>query len=244
MNFSEFYASCYNEIHQQKAYSNDAIRLISFLQTMYPEHQFARLLDFGCGTGRHLSALGADNFELWGYDPSINMIAVAKEAFPEIHFNSSLQAIPNEMDLVYSFFDVVSYQSVGEQLDVFFESIAEKIKNSGVIIVDGWYQEGVQLSPPRINIRSFDFKGRKICRRVEPSSSDEFKTTNLKISLTDERSGEVLALENHTITAHSQDDLRTSLEVNGFKHIVFRDGNDWGQTLNRSSWKFMVSAEI
>jgi hypothetical protein len=79
---------------------------------------------------------------------------------------------------------------------------------------------------------------------VEPSSSDEFKTTNLKISLTDERSGEVLALENHTITAHSQDDLRTSLEVNGFKHIVFRDGNDWGQTLNRSSWKFMVSAEI
>ena len=244
MNFSEFYASCYNEIHQQKAYSDEAIRLIGFLESMYPERQFARLLDFGCGTGQHLSALGADNFELWGYDPSINMIAVAKEAFPKIHFNSNLQAIPNEMDLVYSFFDVVSYQSVGEQLDLFFESIAEKIKNNGVIIVDGWYQEGVQLSPPSINIRSFDFKGRKICRRVEPSSSDQFKTTNLKISLTDERSGEVLALENHTITAHSQDELLTSLEVNGFKHIIFRDGSDWGQTLNSSSWKFMVSAEI
>ena len=120
MNFSEFYAKSYDKIHASKVYSEEANQIIAFVDKQFPSSKNLKVLDFGCGTGMHLAELANESYELAGYDPNEHMLKVAKENFPQLHLTSDHSAIQGEMDLVYSIFDVTSYQVTAEDLEKFF----------------------------------------------------------------------------------------------------------------------------
>jgi len=244
MIFSELYANCYDEIHASKTYSDESSQIIQLIQSEFPDRQISKILDFGCGTGIHLATLVTKNYDLYGYDRNQFMLDVAKRNFPTSHFTQDYSAVPNDMDLVYSIFDVVSYQISTGELEKFFDQIASKIKRNGLIVIDGWYFPGLQIHPPEVSERSFEFNGKRICRKVEPSSVDYFRTTTLQISLIDVETEEVLAVENHVLKAFGQEELTQIARARGFRNIHFRDGKVWTNMVQASSWRFMMFAEF
>ena len=147
------------------------------------------------------------------------------------------------MDLVYSIFDVASYQVTVEELEGFFQLIVSKLRVAGLVVIDGWHYLGVKMDPPEVRERSFELNGMRICRKVEPSSEDNFRTTSLQISLINGDTGKVVASEVHTMRAFTKEEIFDVARKMGFRNIQFRDGREWEKELSSSSWRFMMFAE-
>lgn len=243
MNFSELYANPYDRIHASKVYSVEASQIINFIQTELPGSKTLKILDFGCRTGAHLAELATENFELFGYDRNEFMLNVAKKNFPLLSLTADYSSVPNEMDFIYSIFDVASYQVTAEELEEFFRLIASKLRVGGLVVIDGWHYLGVKMDPPEVRERSFEINGMRVCRRVEPSSEDDFRTTSLQISLISEDTGKSLASEEHTMRAFTKEEIFEIANKVRFGNIHFRDGKDWTKQLNSYSWRFMMFAE-
>ena len=213
------------------------------MQKQFPSSKNLKVLDFGCGTGVHLAELANESFELTGYDPNEHMLKVAKKNFPHLRLTSNHSAILGDMDLVYSIFDVTSYQVTAGDLEEFFCLIASKLRIGGVVAIDGWHYLGVKLDPPQTRERSFEMDGMNILRRVEPNTLDGNRTTTLNISLINEDTGQVIASEVHEMKAFEKEEIFAIATKVGFKNIHFKDGKNWTRNLDENSWRFMMSAE-
>ena len=108
--FSEFYANCYDEIHSNKDYLEECLRLERFILKNSSNNEISKILDYGCGTGGHLLALQKEHRELAGFDISEDMLRIAKLKKSNVLFTDRLDDLDSNFDLVYSLFDVINYQ--------------------------------------------------------------------------------------------------------------------------------------
>jgi SAM-dependent methyltransferase len=243
MIFSKFYAECYDQIHSSKSYDGEAARMLKYLEGDLGRTGISRILDFGCGTGIHLNSLFDEKRELYGYDRNEYMLNIARQNHPDVFVTSDFTKIPGKLDLVYSLFDVINYQVSDEEIEIFFQSIASKMAQGAVLVVDGWHYSGVVQNPPKMRERDILLKSSIITRRVTPTSSDNFRTTVLDISLEDKFSSKTLARESHIMRAFDAPELAMFTQACGFTGVTFKDGRDWDKDLEPNSWRFVMFAE-
>ena len=242
MTYQDFYSKFYDQIHNNKDYRLETNQLQKFIQEQFPNKKVNRILDFGCGTGHHLSALTKYAENLYGYDRSQAMLKKAMENYPTLFFSSDFGQIPKSLDLVYSLFDVCSYQISELKLKEYFEMMASKLSAGGLVIVDGWYLPGVRLSPPEIRERSLELEGLKILRTVAPKTIDNYQITDLSITLSDGSDGKILSAEEHTLRAFTVEEISQAARIANFTEISFRDGKNWQLPIKDTSWRFMMFA--
>lgn len=242
MIFSEIYAKYYDQIHRGKDYIAESQNLQKVINKNRSSFSRWKVLDFGCGTGIHLDALSSQNLDLYGYDRNSYMLQQAKDKYPNLHLTNNLNSFPNDFDLIYSLFDVLSYQVINQDLELFFRSIYKKLLPGGLMVVDGWNLNGVRRDPPSRQERSFKYQDQKISRIVNPSTLDNFRITNLNISLCEYPAGRLLAAETHVIRAFEPTELLFAVKSCGFSDAVINDGRDWNSPLEDSSWKFVMMA--
>ena len=243
MIFSKFYAECYDQIHSSKSYDGESARMLKYLETNLGKTGITRILDFGCGTGIHLNSLIDGKLELYGYDRNEYMLSVARQNYPDLFVASDYAKIPGGLDLVYSLFDVINYQVSDEEVEVFFRALASKLAYGATLVVDGWHYSGVAQDPPETRERDILFESSTITRRVTPSTSDNYRTTNLDITLQDKSQSEILAHESHIMRAFDAPELEKFAKSCGFMGVSFKDGRDWDKELEPDSWRFVMFAE-
>jgi SAM-dependent methyltransferase len=243
MIFSKLYAECYNQIHSYKNYDGESARMLKFLETNHGKSEITRILDFGCGTGVHLNSLTDEKLELYGYDRNEHMLEVARHNYPNLFLTSDYTKIPGELDLVYSLFDVINYQATDDEIERFFSAIASKLAREAIVVLDGWHYSGVALDPPKTRERDILFESSTVTRRVTPSTSNNYRTTILDITLQYKAQSEILAHESHIMRAFDASELKTFAQAGGFTGITFRDGGDWNKELEPSSWRFVMFAK-
>jgi SAM-dependent methyltransferase len=241
-NFEELYANCYDLIHVNKDYAREALKLQDFIESKFLNVGDCNVLDFGCGTGEHLNALAKTNLVLHGYDMNENMISLARRKFQNLQFQSDLAELSCEYNLIYSLFDVVSYQDTDEKLANFFSEIGSKLVQGGYFICDGWNLPGVRLDPPAISERSFLMDNSEVLRRVEPSTKNNYRVTRLAISLMNLNKSEVMTAEQHYLRAFEIEELVKIAQAQGFSEIRFQDPVNWSKELEPSSWRFVMFA--
>ena len=207
MIFSKFYAECYDQIHSSKSYDGESAKMLKYLETNLGKTGIYRILDFGCGTGIHLNSLLNEKLELYGYDRNEYMLDVARQNYPDLFVASDYAKIPGELDLVYSLFDVVNYQVSDEEVEVFFRALASKLAQGATLVVDGWHYSGVAQDPPETRERNILFESSTITRRVTPTTSNNYRTTVLDITLEDKSQSEMLTHESHIMRAFDAPDL-------------------------------------
>ena len=197
-NFGSQYAILYDLFHENKNYKKEVDELLSLLN--YPDPK-SSILDFGCGSGKHMYELSKMGFQVDGYDKSNEMIILAKKRVHNARFTSSLKEFTQRYAIVYSLFDVMSYQNSLLQLDQYFSEISSVLEPGGIVVVDGWSQSGLKLSPPVMTNRSVIWQNRRIERRVKPVLSKIEDIYNLEISIWDEDIK--IACEIHSLRAWS-----------------------------------------
>jgi SAM-dependent methyltransferase len=217
--------------------------MLKFLETNLGKTGITRILDFGCGTGIHLNSLLDEKLELYGYDRNEYMLDVARQKFPSLFVASDYAKIPGGLDLAYSLFDVVNYQVSDEEVEVFFRALASKLARGATLVVDGWHYAGVAQDPPEMRERNILFESSTITRRVTPTTSNNYRTTVLDITLEDKARSEVLTNESHIMRAFDAAELEKFATSCGFTGVSFRDGGDWDKDLRSNSWRFVLFAE-
>ncbi|NHJ19468.1 MAG: class I SAM-dependent methyltransferase [Candidatus Lokiarchaeota archaeon] len=112
------------------------------LADLFIEKDVHRILDLGCGTGRHLIFLLKKGFEVYGLDGSPNGLEITKKWLIEENLSSELicQQIEHEFPYKDSFFDaVISIQVLHHNLmkDILFtvREIKRTLKPEGFIFI-------------------------------------------------------------------------------------------------------------
>ena len=97
----------------------------------------SRILDVGCGTGHHVSSLGAKGLDVLGIDISPSMINKAKEAYPDYNFKVADALNGNEFEpesfthILCMYFTIYYFQDKKE----FFDNCFKWLMPGGYLIV-------------------------------------------------------------------------------------------------------------
>ena len=242
--FNVEYSEIYDLAHVDKSYARETGQIISYMSSKGLTLH-SSILDFGCGTGKHLEQfikLGYRNVS--GYDISSDMLEIAKARNSNLSLYDDIASVPQKFDFIYSLFDVVSYQVTERSLENYFNQLQTVSAPGAWILLDGWHLPGTLLDPPTNRIRKFTYKGAEFSRSVKVLDSKDFRITNLQIDIYKPDSHVPLFSENHSMRAFDEKEMRKLLELLGGTHITFADGIDYARALTEESWRFSVLFQI
>lgn len=124
---------------------------VSFIIDLLGNRKNPALLDLGCGSGEHLGHLSRQGIRCTGVDISADMLAQARERFPEgIEFiRSSMSDIDyeNAFDIVISLFGSFNYLIHDDEIESMLLKIRRALRPGGLAILEIWN------SPPILKIR-------------------------------------------------------------------------------------------
>lgn len=92
---SKTYTTDFSYVHQ---YGGDVMNLIDFAKAR-------SVLDLGCGNGALTAKFAEKGLQVTGMDASETMLAVARQAYPEIHFvqgDATDFSLPEPVDVIFS----------------------------------------------------------------------------------------------------------------------------------------------
>ena len=171
--FGDSYATLYDEFYTNKDYSSECATLVGVAgENGLPAG--GRVLDVGCGTGRHAALLAEMGYQVTGTDLSAAMLTIARtrssSRFDVVDMDS-MDARHCEFDLVYSLFDVLSYQTNMTEAAEFLSRLASWAKPGGLVIADAWHLAGLVNDPPVNRQQQIELSdGRLVTRDSIPST--------------------------------------------------------------------------
>jgi len=168
--FKEKYANIYDITYQRKDYKAE----VDFLDTIFKEHNIKKVLDIGCGTGRHSSILAQQGYTVFGIDKSPDMIKIAQKKIKNSNLKFKCDDILNfkssqKFDACVCLFDVLGYLKKRD-IPQFFKIVSRHLRKDGLFIVDYWDTDDVILHGlTKVIIKSFKAQ-EKIIIRLTTSS--------------------------------------------------------------------------
>lgn len=131
----------------EKLYANrdekEAERLVQFLEDTLPLEKCSRILDLGCGRGRHSINLNRKGYEVTGIDLSERAIATAREkaesmGLEHIRFEvrDMRDPLPETFDAVVNLFTTFGYFKSDEENASVLESVRQMLKPEGIFVLD------------------------------------------------------------------------------------------------------------
>lgn len=132
---SPFYHKLY--FHRDE---EEAQRFIQKLLDHFKPEPTARMLDAGCGRGRHARFLAAKDFDVTGTDLSFNSIAFARQYEKNnLHFYQHDMRLPswiNYFDYAFNFFTSFGYFETRREHDDALRTLAQGVKSNGLLVID------------------------------------------------------------------------------------------------------------
>lgn len=173
----DLYSEYYDLLYQDKNYQSEA----DYVNELIREHMptASTILDLGCGTGMHATALSVKGYSVAGVDMSQTMLegamkrnalldgAVSKRLKFE-HGDARSYRSNLKFDVVISLFHVFSYQTTNADLQAVFETAACHLKSGGILIFDYWYGPAVLTQVPEVRVKRLQNEKCKVLRIAEP----------------------------------------------------------------------------
>ena len=196
------YSSYYDLIYQDKPYQQEADFITSLIGEFEPGK---RILELGCGTGKHARLLHKKGFDVTGVDLSETMLDVAREKSDSdiSYYCGDLRdfslVFEEQFDVVIAMFDVVSYMSTNFDIKKMFDNISKYLKKGGILIFDAWYGPAVLHLRPYTRIGRWKNEEVSITRISNPEMNynNNICTVNYEIYIEDINQGITKINEKH-----------------------------------------------
>lgn len=244
------YAYYYNTFNKDKDYKKEA-KQIDDLIKKYENHIF-KVLDFGCGTGKHDIELKKLGYYCTGIDLSPEMIEIANHDLEKEDINFLVDDIrkfktKETYDAVISLFHVMSYQNKNEDVLSTFISAREAVKKGGLFIFDVWYGPGVLSDKPCVRVKELEDEENKLVRIAKPVMHDKENVVdvNYDILIINKNTGITKIIqEEHNMRYFFRPELEILLNNAGFQLIANVDCKTLGET-NYDSWtSYFIAAAL
>ena len=237
------YAAYYDCLYQDKNYKSESGNINALLKTYSVGN---KVLDLGCGTGRHAEFLAQLGFNVTGVDLSDFMLEKAKSSMSTniANKNSFLQGdvrdvrLNQRFDAVISLFHVASYQIFNKDIKAMFETAAVHLIPGGVFIFDFWYGPGVLADKPSVRIKRMSDDNCNVLRIAEPVMriNENIVDVNYTIDVEDKNTKIKHSFEEkHCMRYFFKPELELMLETAGFRLETFFDCQTYREP-DESSW--------
>ncbi|MFW5709313.1 MAG: class I SAM-dependent DNA methyltransferase [Chloroflexota bacterium] len=137
-------AELYDLIYQNKDYAGESAQLIQMIQ-QHKRSPGNRLLEVACGTGGHIAHL-RDHFSVTGMDANENMIAIARNKYPDIPFHvANMQDfdLGETFDVVTCLFSSIGYTGSEPAMREAIAAMEKHVTPGGLLIIEPWFGPGM-----------------------------------------------------------------------------------------------------
>lgn len=242
------YARYYDLFYKDKDYAAETAYVHALIQRYRPGAK--RILDLGCGTGKHDVYLQKLGYEACGVDASETMLAEAhKRSIPGklefFHGDVRNVDLGRKFDAVISLFHVMSYQITDDDVMAMARTADKQLNSDGVFIVDFWHGEGVRHDPPSPRVKRVEDDSIEIVRTAQPvmHADQNIIDVNYDIAVMDKKSGEERRLhETHVMRYFFLEEFEQLLSRSSF---MIKDSFEWmsGKPLGLAWYGLVVAVK-
>lgn len=221
------YAYYYNAFYQDKDYSAES-RQVDTLLKRYGCN-IRKIINYGCGTGRHDIELSKLGYDCTGIDMSSLMIDIAREnsksVMADIDFSVAdirTYEPTGKYDAVISLFHVMSYQNSNEDILSAFQSARKALDDGGIFLFDLWYGPGVLSDPPTVRVKEVQDDKYKLVRIARPVLHDKSNVVDVcyEVLVIEKETGRTKTInETHHMRYFFRPELEFYLKESGFELI-------------------------
>ena len=238
------YAYYYNAFYQDKDYRMET-QQVDILLKRYGNN-IKKIINFGCGTGKHDIELSRMGYQCTGIDMSSMMIEIAKqnaENLKEHNINFSVADIRtykerNQYDAVISLFHVMSYQTDNNDILSAFQSARNALNIGGIFIFDVWYGPGVLSDKPIVRVKEVEDNNYRLIRIAKPVMDDKRNVVDVcyEVLAIDKKTNETKTIEEvHHMRYFFRPELEFYLRESGFELLDNLNCSTLGET-DYNSW--------
>jgi SAM-dependent methyltransferase len=235
--FSQEYVAVYDLLYGGKDYSAEAAFVLDRLRAASPQPDtLRRVLDIGCGTGRHAHLMAADGVSVQGVDLSDKMVALASERARGLACASAVRFVQGDVrsfalgqtfDAAAALFHVFSYLTQTDGLEAGLRAVRAHLSAGAPFLFDYWYGPAIRRDGVERREREAENDAWHVHRLTEPlwEKEREVVRVNFHITATDKRSGAVHRWhEEHPMRYFDPDFLAETLSRHGFKVV---ENGEW-----------------
>lgn len=243
------YAYYYNAFYRDKDYEAEAAQ-IDLLLKKYGR-KIKKVLNCGCGTGRHDIALSRMGYCCSGIDMSPDMISIARENAESENVTIMFSVadireyeLEETYDAVLSLFHVMSYQNGNEDILSAFRTARKALDRDGIFLFDVWYGPGVLTDRPGVRVREVEDEKYRLVRIARPVMHDKADVVDVcyEVLVIDKQSGETKIInEVHSMRYFFRPELELLLQRAGFELLDNLDCRTLGET-GYDSWTSYFAA--
>jgi SAM-dependent methyltransferase len=243
MNFGPLYSSGYDLLNEGKNYAAELAFVFDSISSV-SGNRFApkSVIDFGCGSGKHLAELDQSVSKVVGVDRSAEMLSVAKRNLPETYqlVNSEIGKFvtSEKFDLVMSLFHVASYQTTLHEISSYWNSLSESLSDDGYIFVDFWHRPPWENDPPVERLTEKSNSSVTVKRRSVPNVDlvQGIVDIDIDVTFSSDDQPEEKYVERHRLRAFTLLEIQLAGDANGLEVVKYGSWMDVEENLKASSW--------
>jgi SAM-dependent methyltransferase len=163
----------YDLLYKDKDYPSECDLIEKIFQD-FSSTPIKKVLDLGCGTGKHSLILSSRGYSVTGVDKSRNMLRHAEDKNNSdksnfIHGDVRDLVLGIKYDAVISMFPVMSYMITNSDSLKVLHVVRSNLKSGGVFVFDSWFGPDVFHDPPTVRQRELFYKGIRVIRTASPT---------------------------------------------------------------------------
>ncbi|MFD1736782.1 class I SAM-dependent DNA methyltransferase [Bacillus salitolerans] len=220
------YAELYNAFYEDKNYQSEVDFVHMLIKRYCPGA--SKIVEFGCGTGKHAELLAHKGYSILGIDQSKEMVAIANEKIGNTSMKNKVMFNHGDIrnfncdqkyEVALSLFHVISYLNTNEDLLNALYTINNSLVDGGVFIFDCWYGPAVLSIQPETRVKRVSINNKKILRVAEPKLLTRENVVEVNYEFIIEDSEHLYSSFNevHTMRYMFFNELEFYLKISGFK---------------------------
>lgn len=246
------YAYYYNSFYKDKDYRAEALQVDSLLKKY--GRDIVKIINYGCGTGKHDMELARLGYQCTGIDMSPLMIEIARKNVESAPLNINFLVAdiryyePQEKyDAVISLFHVMSYQNSNQDLLNVFRMVRHALNQGGIFLFDVWYGPGVLSDKPTVRVKTIEDEKNKLVRVARPVMHDKENVVDVcyEVFVIEKKTGKTKTVsEVHNMRYFFRPELEFLCKEAGFELIENIDCQTLGETGYHSWTSYFIARAV
>ncbi len=217
-------AKYYDLIYHWKEYEKEAYSIKDLIKK-YKKSDGNKLLDVGCGTGKHLECF-KDDFSCTGIDINNEMVEVAKENVKDAIFEQGDMIdfnLKTEFDVILCLFSSIGYVKTYSNLEKTMLNFSNHLKKGGVLIIEPWFTKSTYwVGTP--GMTTYDGKDVKIARVNTTKIEGDLSLMEMHYLIAEKDEDVIHFVDTHELGLFETDRTLEFMEKANFKSEFLKDG--------------------